>query len=157
MTMFECPIGRQTDTLAVRLGSQLIRIDEQERQSQPGIAERAESEVIVGIRPEGIAMCTHEHCSRRVSARVEFQEVLGSSVIVFFMIEGSRGVGPSHRHGRVSVNVDGGGGALDAPRSSVLTPARFAASTRFSPGDVVQLCLAAGAMRFFDRETEIAI
>jgi hypothetical protein len=39
----------------------------------------------------------------------------------------------------------------------VLTPARFAAATRFTPGDVVELELEVGALRFFDPETGAAI
>ena len=156
MTMFECAVEQQGGALSVRFGQQSVRVDKLEREAQPGIAGYAGRDVIVGIRPEAVELCDESHSPRQIRARVEFQEVLGSSVVAFFFIEGSQGVGGAHQHGRVAVGLNGDG--EDATGSAaMLTPGRFPASMRFTPGDVVDLRLAGGAMRFFDQTTGNAL
>jgi multiple sugar transport system ATP-binding protein len=159
MTMFECPVAASAGGITVRLGATTVALDEAERRAQPAIERYVGRDVVVGVRPEGLSVCTDAQSSRRLSARVEFQEVLGSSVVGFFVIDGttSRRGGPQH-HGRVAVSVDGDAGtAGEQPRSLVLTPARFPAATRFRPGEVLDLAPAAGALRFFDPDTGVAI
>jgi multiple sugar transport system ATP-binding protein len=156
MTMFECAVEPQGSALSIRFGEQRVLVDELERHSQPTLAEYAGRDVIVGIRPEAIELCQDAQSARRVHARVEFQEVLGSSVVAFFFIEGSQGVRDAHHHGRVAVGLNGDGPDATTP-SAMLTPGRFPASLRFAPGDAVELRLAEGAMRFFDQETGNAL
>jgi multiple sugar transport system ATP-binding protein len=156
MTMFECPVERQGDDVFIRFGEQTVKADELERTGQPALARCAGGEVVVGVRPEAVELCNDTQLPRRLRARVEFQEVLGSSVVAFFFIEGSQGVGAAHRHGRVAVDLDGDEPDVSAP-SAVLTPGRFPASVRFTAGETLDLSLAAGAMRFFDRETGNAL
>jgi multiple sugar transport system ATP-binding protein len=156
MTMFECPVRSDGDSLSVRLGDHVIEVDELERQAQPAIARYSGSDVIVGIRPEGIFLRTGTGSTRRVRAQVEFQEVLGSSVIAFFLIEGSHGLAGAHRHGRIVVSVNGDEESAP-PASTVLTPGRFPSAVRFTAGEVVDLCFAEGALRFFDPETGVAV
>jgi multiple sugar transport system ATP-binding protein len=156
MTMFECPVERQGDDVFVRFGEHRVVVDERERSSQPAVAGYAGRDIIAGVRPEAIELCAEADSPRRLRARVEFQEVLGSSVVAFFFIEGSQGIGHAERHGRVAVGLNG-----DEPdpiaASTVLTPGRFPAALRFTPGDSVDLRLADGAMRFFDAETGNAL
>jgi multiple sugar transport system ATP-binding protein len=150
MTMFDCRLEGQGDALTIRFGEQSVLMDEVEREAQPAIAGYAGKDIIVGIRPEAVELSDASHSARRLRARVEFQEVLGSSVVAFFFIEGSQGVRGAQRHGRIALGLNGDG--PDATNvSSMLTPGRFPASLRFTPGDVVDLRLASGAMRFFDQ------
>jgi multiple sugar transport system ATP-binding protein len=156
MTMFECSLTRDADTLSVHLGEQRIEVDALEKQVQPAIGGYSKGSVIVGIRPEGIGLCADPRSLRRFRARVAFQEVLGSSVVVFFFIEGSQGIGAPHQHGPVAVSENGNESTVVTPPAA-LTPARFPASVRFTPGEIVDLCVADGAMRFFERETGNAL
>jgi multiple sugar transport system ATP-binding protein len=155
MTMFECPVERQGDDVLIRFGEHGVVVDERERVSQPAVVGYAGRDLIVGVRPEAVELCDAQS-ARRLRARVEFQEVLGSSVVAFFFIEGSQGVGDAHRHGRVAVDLNGDEPEMTVP-STVLTPGRFPAALRFTPGESLDLRLAHGAMRFFDPETGNAV
>jgi ABC-type sugar transport system ATPase subunit len=153
MTMFRCRVEGDGESRVIRLGARPVELDRRELAAQPGVAGYSSRDVIVGVRPEAIFLGERSRRGRQLRGLVEFQEVLGSSVVAFFRIDGNHGI--DRDHGPTSTN-DAGESPLESS-AGVLTPARFAAATRFTPGDIVELELEEGALRFFDPETGAAI
>jgi multiple sugar transport system ATP-binding protein len=84
--------------------------------------------IVLGLRPEHLALGDGGPTGRTFDAKVEVVEQLGSEMLLEVLVGSSR-----------------------------LTVARVAAEAQVSPGDQVRLSVAPGRLHFFDPQTEAAI
>ena len=151
MNLFDGELVSSAGATTVRIGEATIPLDDTELRAQPGLAERGAGPVVVGVRPEALALPNGGPPDRTVGAAVELTEDLGSNVLAYLTIPGVRPTGAA-----AAASTEGMPAAAANARDAWAL-GRFDRQTRFDPGSRIELALQPGAMRFFDHETGIAI
>ena len=108
MNLLEGRLQRESDGLALQLGSQQLALPAGLLDARPGLAQLVDQDVVVGIRPEEMEDDTLE---RRVdehvaslSADVELREALGSELLVHLRIDARPAITEDVR--RAAADVD---------------------------------------------------
>jgi multiple sugar transport system ATP-binding protein len=165
MRLFNARLSAADDGLYVELQDHAFELDQREETSQPSIRRFTGRDIIFGVRPESLSLVGSDDGAgsvprRSMPAVVEFQEALGSSVVVYFSVDGLTGSELRETKGG-GIEVDVGGtsdqGGDTGPDTRILMPARLPPSARLAHGERVQLMLRPGAMRFFDPSTGAAL
>jgi multiple sugar transport system ATP-binding protein len=145
------------DGTAVRIGDQLLQVDDRERSQHSGLGGHNGRQVIVGVRPEHLddaAMVT-DGSGRRLQGMVRLTELLGAEVVVHFQVEAAPAVTPELQELAQDVDAATLLDELDHQRRMRRTAfvARFDAATRVAEDTMAEIAVAPGALRFFDPET----
>ncbi|MBW4653481.1 MAG: sn-glycerol-3-phosphate ABC transporter ATP-binding protein UgpC [Kaiparowitsia implicata GSE-PSE-MK54-09C] len=150
MNLYWAELEGQGDTLAVRLGSHLLKMPAQSRAEHAGLSRYAGKRIIVGIRPEDIVEASTvqqadpDDC---ITAQVSLVEALGSDVIVHL------GIDAQAAEIRSSDSLD----EIKAEAGKSRCVARFTAKSDVRLGQTVTVRLDTGRMHFFDGETGLSI
>ncbi|HZR93547.1 MAG TPA: sn-glycerol-3-phosphate ABC transporter ATP-binding protein UgpC [Gaiellaceae bacterium] len=158
MNFVEAAVEQADGALWAVVGEQRLRVDEQEHALHRGLAARAGSRVILGLRPEHLqdaALAPATPPERRLAGVVRLKEALGSEVIVHFQIEAAPAVRPELRELTEDIDESALLGQLDHDRRLRRTAliARFAVATTVQEDERAMLAVAPGALRFFEPET----
>jgi multiple sugar transport system ATP-binding protein len=158
MNFFEgsLEVGADGPTVAFGDGQRLV-IDEAERSLAGALTERNGAGVVVGVRPEHLedaAVATEVPANRRLKGLVRLRELLGSEVVVHFEVEAAPVVRDEVRE--IAQDVDPSAlSELDHLRSARRTAfvGRFGVESSAREGDVAEIAVTPGALRFFDLDT----
>jgi len=90
MNLVDASLDRDGDRLAVTFGSTRLELDERVLDRRPSLARYEGRRVVVGIRPEDLqdaSLAPDGPGSRRMTARVDLLEALGSEVLAHFTVD----------------------------------------------------------------------
>jgi multiple sugar transport system ATP-binding protein len=133
------------DLATLRLGSQSVAVSSDLAAERPGLRAYAERDVIVGIRPEDLALSDDQQADGGVLVEVSLVEALGSEVLVHFTLDARRVHVTEDVDERELAGILGDGIARVPPRTPVAV------------GDRVRLTLSVDRVHFFDPATGRAI
>ena len=150
MNLFRARLSRSGDSVTLHLGTQTLAIPTTTYRDHPALTAKADSEIIVGIRPENMddASLNPAHPQdQRLKAPVIIAESLGSDQMVHFSLDAQ----PAKVADR------------DLLDDIVITDAksicigRFDARSTARPGDTIEVAVACDRLHFFDATTGLAI
>jgi multiple sugar transport system ATP-binding protein len=159
MNLLEATLERSNGGLAVVLGSQRIRLDDDCLGTRPGLKDYEGRTVIVGIRPEQLedaAIARESPADRRLRGEVELREALGSELMVHFKLDARPALTEEVKElaedaGTTAEELGGGD-----ERHSVIV-GRFGPDSKVQAGETAEVAVDTRALHFFDTETGTAI
>ena len=137
------------------LGSQRLEIDPEALARRPGLEAYRGRTVIVGIRPEAIddaALLPDSPPSRRLVARVELLEALGSEIVAHLRIDAPPALTEDVRE----LAADAGREAAERDSEATLV-ARLGARSSVAANATAELAVDTRELHFFDPDTGLAI
>jgi multiple sugar transport system ATP-binding protein len=145
MNLYEATIGSGARTAG--LGSQELVLSPAVLQARPGLSAYADRKVVLGIRPEELALARDDGgpSSPTITADVELVEALGAESLVHFRLDAQRVVATDSVDEEELGEIVGSG------------VARLAARTAITTGDRVSLTLNESALHFFDPGSGLAV
>jgi multiple sugar transport system ATP-binding protein len=159
MNLLEATLERADGGLAVKLGSQSVRLDDDCLGARSGLKEYEGQTVVVGIRPEQLedARIAREIPEdRRLRGEVELREALGSELMVHFKVDAR----PAMTEEVKELAADAGTTAEELgggdERHSVLV-GRFSPDSKVREGETAEVAVDSRALHFFDAQTGTAI
>lgn len=144
------------DGTSLKVGTQQISLPRAVVEARPGLTARRGQPVVVGIRPEDLAVASAPE-DETLCADVELVEALGSELLVYFHLDASR------VYGEEVATAIGDPGLTAVAADVIGSTNRAAGVARVSPGtsiragDRVRLAVRTSHLHFFDRETGDAI
>ncbi|HTW99433.1 MAG TPA: sn-glycerol-3-phosphate ABC transporter ATP-binding protein UgpC [Acidimicrobiales bacterium] len=138
---------------SLQLGSQAIRLPESVRLARPGLVTRANSPVVVGIRPEDLPAASADTStpdSQDLEGEVDLVEALGSELLVHFTIDARRVRAEDVQDDAAGLE----GGELAVQGEGV---ARVEPRTEVKVGQRTRFRVSPERIHFFDNESGIAI
>jgi multiple sugar transport system ATP-binding protein len=161
MNMLEATVARQNGGLAVDVGKQHIRLDEQTLATRPALRNYEGRTIILGIRPEELEEASLEPdtpSDRRLRGVVELREALGSELMVHFTVEGTReALTDDVKELAQDAGAPTEGPALESKGSGALLVGRFGARASVEEGKPVEVAVDTRSLHFFDAETSEGI
>jgi multiple sugar transport system ATP-binding protein len=161
MNFLEADVIRdESGALSIHFGQTTLRLDELERARQPELPQYENRSVVAGIRPEGLLEARNGDAAaklRSFKGDVAICEALGSDVLVHLTLPDAA---PLTRSVLSLAHEPQGAeeaSHVEAVMGGITFIARFPANARVAEGDVVDLAIAPGAMRFFDPTTGAAL
>jgi multiple sugar transport system ATP-binding protein len=150
MNLYEGTLSRSGDGATLRLGSQTINVPDSVLDRRPGVKERLDQPITVGIRPEDMEDATLEPDhpqDQRIKTDVELVEALGSELMVHASIDASK------------VHSGDPDVADEATPASGATPlvARFSPRSRVTRGETIEVAVDAANLYFFDATTGLTL
>ena len=154
MNLFEARLGEGATVL--HLGSQSIELPETVRAAVPSLAKFANSDVVVGMRPEslsiaGTATLENEERSLFFEGDVDLVEALGSEILVHFSTDARR----VEAEGMYSEDAEGLEAGLIAQRGEGV--ARVPPETQLVMGARVRLQVNPKRLFFFDPTSGLSL
>jgi multiple sugar transport system ATP-binding protein len=159
MNLLEATLERQNGGLAVALGDQRLRLDDEFLGSRPGLGDYEGRKVVVGIRPEQLEDAEIEHAGpddQRLRGEVELREALGSELMVHLRLDAR----PAMTEEVKDLAEDAGttaeelGGGSD--QHSVVV-GRFSPDSKVREGETAEIAVDTRGLHFFDTESGMAI
>ena len=145
MNLYAATLG--PDARSAQLGSQTVALSPDVAATRPGLSAYAEKRIVIGIRPEELAVARDDGgpASPTIAADVELVEALGSESLVHFRLDAERVV--------TTDDVD------EEELGAIVATgvARLAARTSITAGDRVSLQLNETALHFFDADSGLAV
>jgi multiple sugar transport system ATP-binding protein len=161
MNMIEATVTRANGELAVDVGKQHLKIDEEALADRPALRGYEGRRIILGIRPEeleDVSLLPDTPPDRRLRGAVELREALGSELMVHFTVEGTQAaLTEDVKELAQDAGSPDGGPALDGERSGALLVGRFGARASVEEGKPVEVAVDTRALHFFDAETSAGI
>jgi len=160
MNFFDATVADESGSVVVAFGDgQRLTVDDGELQLAPQLRHAAGRQLIVGVRPEHLedaALVNGSPPGRRFRGLVRLRELLGSEIVVHFEVEAAPVVRDEVRE--IAADVDASAVTeLEHLRSERRTAfvGRFGVASAVAEGEVAGIAVAAGSLRFFDRETGV--
>jgi multiple sugar transport system ATP-binding protein len=155
MNLIEAELSRANGAYVLTLGNRQVALAEVgETASRLGSYEG--QPVVAGIRPESLedaALVRDAPQDRRLRGVVTLREALGSDALVYFGVEGSRGLASHVRDLAHDIEDPAQLEELERDDRQVTFVGRFHPQTRVRPGEPVEVAIHAGAVTLFDPET----
>jgi len=144
MNLYEATLSPDLD--ALRLGSQTLALPAELAAQRPALRSYADRKVVVGIRPEHLALANGDAAGKTLSVDTALVEALGSEQLLHFTIDARRlhapGVDEETELGEAVAGIG---------------VARIAPDGRLSDGARVQLAVRTDLLHLFDPATGVAI
>jgi len=156
MNIFEAELERSDGGLAVRVGEQRVALGQEALASHPALRAYEGRTVILGIRPEELedaALASDAPADRRLRAKVELIEALGSELVVHASIEAKAALTEDVRE----LAQDVGEELEEEPAGTTTLVARFGPRSRVRQGETAEIAVDTRALHFFDPETGAGI
>jgi multiple sugar transport system ATP-binding protein len=155
MNLIEGELSRANGAFQVTLGDRRVALGEEvERASR--LATYAGRKVVAGIRPESLedaALAADVPEDRRLRGVVTLREALGSDALVYFAVEGSRGLESHLRDLAHDIEDPAQLDELDRDAGQATFVGRFHPHTRVRAGEPVEVAIQPGALTLFDPES----
>jgi multiple sugar transport system ATP-binding protein len=159
MNLLEATLERANGGMAVALGDQRLRVDDQVLSSRPGLKAYEGRTVVLGIRPEQLedaALASDIPGDRHLRGEVELREALGSELMVHFRTNARPAITEEVQElaedaGTTAEELQGG----DNQQSLVV--GRFSPDSKVREGEAAEVAVDTRTLHFFDTETGIAI
>jgi multiple sugar transport system ATP-binding protein len=156
MNMFEAQLERSDGGLAVRMGEQRVVLGQEALASHPGLRAFEGRTVVLGIRPEDLedaALASDAPADRRLRAKVELIEALGSELVVHASIEAKPALTEDVRE----LAHDVGEELEEEPTGATTLVGRFGARSRVRQGETAEIAVDTRSLHFFELETGAGI
>jgi multiple sugar transport system ATP-binding protein len=157
INLVESELAKSDGQLEVSLGEHKLAVDEQVARNRSGLADYVGKKIILGIRPEDFEDASIEPDTpqnRRIKAKADLTEPLGSEVLVHFSTEAT-GVVSSAAAADVGEDADVRLGEEEDISTRLV--ARVSPKSRIALGQDVELAVDTSRLYFFDPETREAI
>jgi multiple sugar transport system ATP-binding protein len=159
MNLLEATLEAENGGLAVKAGDQRIMLDDETLKDRPALKAYEGRQVVLGIRPEDLEDAALEQVApsdKRMRARVELREALGSEILVHFTVEAKPAVTEDVRELARDVGDES---AVEARAEDTHTTlvGRFGPRSQVRVGDVMEVAVDTRSLHFFDPETGVAI
>jgi multiple sugar transport system ATP-binding protein len=159
MNLLEATLEGVNGGMAVALGSQKLRLDDELLAARPGLNDYEGRKVVVGIRPEQLEdaeIARESPADRRLRGDVELREALGSELMVHFRVDASPALTEDVQElaedaGTTAEELGGG----DENRAVVV--GRFGPDSKIREGTSADIAVDTRTLHFFDTETGMAI
>jgi multiple sugar transport system ATP-binding protein len=148
MNLFEATVSDDGATL--RLGSQVLTLNDALYQRRPALRDYHARAVVVGLRAEDLPIKEGEGTGAQMKAQVETIEALGSELLVHFSIDATRVSGEGGDAG----DADLTSAAIDIVGEGV---ARVEPRARVGAGEMATFSVFPERLHFFDPVSERAI
>jgi multiple sugar transport system ATP-binding protein len=157
MNLFEAEVTKADGGLGVRLGDQIVGLDERTIAERPALARYAGRRVAVGLRPEDIEDASlAQQVDARLATVVDIRENLGSEVLLHFNLDAPP-VDAGDVRELVEEGRDGRVTRATAPTGAGRFVARVNRQSRVAEGSAIDLGFQTRNLHFFDLETGDAI
>jgi multiple sugar transport system ATP-binding protein len=158
MNLIEATLEESNGGLAVKAGEQVITLDDETLKDRPALKAYEGRQVVLGIRPEDLEDAELEGVTseRRIRARVELREALGSEILVHFTVQARPAVTDDVRELARDIG-DESAVEAKAEDSHTTMVGRFGPRSQVRVGDVMEVAVDTRALHFFDPDTGVAI
>jgi multiple sugar transport system ATP-binding protein len=161
MNMVEAELTRTDGGLLIEFAKVQLRVDDAILEDRPGLKRYEDKRVAVGIRPEDIedaSLVADAPDGRRLRARVDLREALGSEVLVHFTVDAPMVVTEDTKE----LAADTGSEALEALEARAEQHgSEFTAAlnprTEARRGQEIELVVDTSRLHFFDPESGLGI
>ena len=151
MNLVESRLERGDGGYAVRIGSSLVALDEDELRSVREIDGYAGKQVVVGIRPdrlEDAAIASDVPADRRMTGTSTLRETLGSDVLVHFNVHGGRPLASEVR--AIAHDIEDPV-ELETVDSALSFIGRFSPRSGVRTHDELEVAVQPGSIQIFER------
>ena len=159
MNLLEATLEGANGGIIVKAGDQQIALDEETLNERPALKAYESRQVVLGIRPEDLEDAELEQVApgdKRMRARVELREALGSEILVHFSVKARPAVTEDVRELARDVG-DESTVEAKAEASHTTMVGRFGPRSQVRVGDVMEVAVDTRSLHFFDPETGDAI
>ena len=159
MNLLEATLAGANGGLVVEAGDQQITLDEETLGERPALKAYEGRQVVLGIRPEDLEDAELEQVApgdKRMRARVELREALGSEILVHFSVKARPAVTEDVRELARDIG-DESTVEAKAEASHTTMVGRFGPRSQVRVGDVMEVAVDTRSLHFFDPETGDAI
>jgi multiple sugar transport system ATP-binding protein len=158
MNLLEATLERANGGLAVAIGDQKLRLDDELVANRPGLKDYEGRSVVVGIRPEQLEdaeVARDIPSERHLRGEVELREALGSELVVHIRVNAA----PAMTEEVQELAEDAGTTAeeLGGGSSSSVVVGRFDPDSKVREGQSADIAVDTRTLHFFDTETGTAI
>ena len=155
MNLLRVRLVREGDGVSFALGDATVRVPASVLAARPQLAQYADADVIVGIRPEDIedAALVPSANGSSLEARVTLAEAMGAEVIAHFPVAARSAAG----HASVVAARDSESPVLEGFDDGAMLTARLGARSAARSGESLRVTIDAERLHYFDPETEEAI
>ncbi len=161
MNMVEAELSSQNGALFIGFGGFRLRLDDKLVAAKSALKSHDGKKLVLGIRPEDMedaALVGDAPQDRRISAKVDLREALGSQVLIHFTV----GAPLVLTEDTKELASDVGTEALEsleeqAKEDESTFVAQLDPRTRIKEGEQVELVVDTGRLHFFDPETGLGI
>jgi multiple sugar transport system ATP-binding protein len=159
MNLIEATLEPSNGGLAVKAGDQRIALDDETLKNRPALMAYEGRQVVLGIRPEDLEDAALEQVApsdKRMRARVDLREALGSEILVHFTVEARPALTEDVRELARDIGDES---AVEARAKETHTTlvGRFGPRSQVRVGDVMEVAVDTRSLHFFDPETGVAI
>jgi multiple sugar transport system ATP-binding protein len=155
MNLIEAELSRADGGYTLTLGERQVALDD-EVDRGPALEGFVGRTVVAGIRPESLedaALVPDAPEGRRLRGVVTLREALGSDALVYFAVDGSRGLASHVRDLAHDIEDPAQLEELDRDARRATFVGRFHPHTRVRTGEAVEVAIQPGALTLFDPET----
>jgi len=159
MNMLEATLERSDGDLQAAIGEQRVTLDEELLAERPELRSHEGREVIVGIRPEDLEdaeLAPEAPADRRIRARVELREALGSEVLAHVRIAARQAVTEDVRELAADIEAPETKLAEEEGDEAKLVGS-FGPRSGIREGGAVEIAVDTRNLHFFDPETSLGI
>ncbi|HEV8686073.1 MAG TPA: TOBE domain-containing protein, partial [Gaiellaceae bacterium] len=154
MNLVEAELSRANGGFRLTLGERQVALGEEVETA--ALEDYAGRTVVAGIRPESLedaALVPDAPEGRRLRGVVTLREALGSDALVYFAVEGSRGLASHVRDLAHDIEDPAQLEELERDTRQATFVGRFHPHTRVRAGEPVEVAIQPGALTLFDPET----
>jgi multiple sugar transport system ATP-binding protein len=153
MNLLRARVRQEGNTLLVSSKEIAFAADNSLLAANPSLPDYVNSEVVVGIRPEDIAIGGSLNGAVAVQATVELEETIGRESLLYLRVDADPRRAQAAELSEAPVTLD-----EDASNERARMVARIeAAAIHAKPGDVLEVGLCTSAVRFFDPQSGLAL
>jgi multiple sugar transport system ATP-binding protein len=159
MNMVEAVVTRSDDGYRVKVGAQLLALENEILGAHPGLLRYEGRRLILGIRPEDLEdgeLAPDATPTRRLRGTVTLTEALGAEVIAHIAIDATPAFTEDVRELAEDAGDDRAEHELAAATSALLV-GRFGARSAVAPGETIDIAVDTRSLHFFDADTGDAI
>ena len=159
INLVEAELERANGNLVVGFGEQKLPVDPELVHKRPALESYLGKPVILGIRPEDFedaSLAPDIPQERRLKAKADLTEPLGSEVLVYFGVTAT-GVVPSAVEDEAKEDADVSLAADESSDNRTRIVARVDPRTEIREGHEIELAIDTNRLYFFDPETREAV
>jgi multiple sugar transport system ATP-binding protein len=161
MNMVEATVSRSNGAVYVEFAGNRLRVDEELLKERPGLKRFEGQKVVLGIRPEDFedaSLVPKAPADRRIPAKVDLREALGSEVLIHFTVQAPVVITEDTKE----LAVDVGAEALEdlknvAEQGESTFVAQLNPRTRAQRGQPIELHVDTARLHFFDPDTGLGV
>ncbi|MDP8956379.1 MAG: sn-glycerol-3-phosphate ABC transporter ATP-binding protein UgpC [Actinomycetota bacterium] len=161
MNMVEAELSVENGAMFAKFAGFRLRLEDKLISARPALKGYDGKEVVLGIRPEDMedaALAGDAPEDRRITARVDLREALGSQVLVHFTVEAPLVLTEDTKELASDVGTEALESLEDLAKKEESTfVAQLDPRTAIKEGEQVQLVVDTGRLHFFDPETGLGI